>query len=60
MKVIFLENKRAPGIAQMIWYNFGSGVEEKGKSGLAHFMEHLCSREQENSRIVTFQTIFLE
>ena len=25
----------------MIWYNFGSGVEETGKSGLAHFMEHL-------------------
>ena len=25
----------------MIWYNFGSGVEENGKSGLAHFMEHL-------------------
>ena len=25
----------------MLWYNFGSGVEENGKSGLAHFMEHL-------------------
>jgi|TARA_B100000287_G_scaffold216992_1_gene204717 zinc protease len=41
MRVIFIQNKRAPVIAQMIWYNFGSGVEEKGKSGLAHFMEHL-------------------
>ena len=25
----------------MIWYKFGSSVEEIGKSGLAHFMEHL-------------------
>ncbi len=41
MKVVVIQNKRAPVIAQMIWYNFGSGVEEKGKSGLAHFMEHL-------------------
>jgi len=41
LKVIVVENKRAPVVAQMIWYDFGSGVEEKGKSGLAHFMEHL-------------------
>ncbi len=41
MDVIIIQNKRAPVIAQMIWYNFGSGIEEKGKSGLAHFMEHL-------------------
>ena len=41
LKVIVIENKRAPVIAQMIWYNFGSGVENNGKSGLAHFMEHL-------------------
>ena len=41
LKVIVIENKRAPVVAQMIWYNFGSGVEENGKSGLAHFMEHL-------------------
>ena len=41
LKVIVIENKRAPVVAQMIWYNFGSGIEENGKSGLAHFMEHL-------------------
>ena len=41
MKVLVLQNKRAPVIAQMIWYEFGSDVEERGKSGLAHFMEHL-------------------
>ena len=41
LTVIVIENKRAPVVAQMIWYNFGSGVEETGKSGLAHFMEHL-------------------
>ena len=43
MKVIVIENKRAPVIAQMVWYNFGSGIEETGKSGLAHFMEHFLT-----------------
>ncbi len=41
LKVIVVENKRAPVVSQMIWYKFGSSVEEIGKSGLAHFMEHL-------------------
>ncbi len=41
MQIVVIENNRAPVIAQMIWYNFGSNVEQKGKSGLAHFMEHL-------------------
>ena len=35
MEVVVIENKRAPVIAQMIWYNFGSGIEETGKSGFA-------------------------
>ena len=41
LKLIVVENPRAPVVAQMIWYNFGSNIEERGKSGLAHFMEHL-------------------
>jgi len=41
LKVIVIENKRAAVATQMIWYKFGSGVEENTKSGLAHFMEHL-------------------
>ncbi len=41
MRVVVIENPRAPVIAQMLWYDFGSNVEKPGKSGLAHFMEHL-------------------
>ena len=41
LQVVVVENSRAPVIAQMIWYNFGSDIESPGKSGLAHFMEHL-------------------
>ena len=41
LKLVVVENPRAPVVAQMIWYDFGSSAEQKGKSGLAHFMEHL-------------------
>ncbi|MFL2661042.1 MAG: M16 family metallopeptidase [Alphaproteobacteria bacterium] len=41
LQVVIVENPRAPVVAQMIWYNFGSDIESPGKSGLAHFMEHL-------------------
>lgn len=41
LKVYLIENKRAPIITQMIWYDVGSVDEEFGKSGLAHFVEHL-------------------
>ena len=41
LTLVVVENPRAPVVAQMIWYDFGSSVEEVGKSGLAHFMEHL-------------------
>ena len=34
MQVVVIENNRAPVIAQMIWYNFGSNVEKKVKVDL--------------------------
>lgn len=41
LEVVVVENKRAPVISSMIWYDVGSADEEYGKSGLAHFLEHL-------------------
>ncbi len=41
LRLVVVENPRAPVVAQMMWYDFGSSIEERGKSGLAHFMEHL-------------------
>ena len=52
-----IENKRAPVVAHMIWYNFGSGVEEKGKSGLAHFMEHLMFKGTKKNPGGTFSEV---
>ncbi len=41
MQVILIENKRAPVVSHMIWYKVGAADEPIGKSGIAHFLEHL-------------------
>lgn len=41
LKVIVIENTRAPIVIQMVWYRVGSADEPHGKSGIAHFLEHL-------------------
>lgn len=41
MKVIILENHRAPVATFQVWYRAGSRKEPWGKTGLAHVFEHL-------------------
>ncbi|NWH07542.1 MAG: insulinase family protein [Alphaproteobacteria bacterium] len=41
MTVIVLPDHRVPVVTQMVWYRVGSADETKGKSGIAHFLEHL-------------------
>ena len=41
MRVVVLPDHRAPVITHMLWYRVGSADETPGKSGLAHFLEHL-------------------
>ncbi len=41
LQVIVIEDHRAPAVTQMIWYRTGSADELPGKSGIAHFLEHL-------------------
>lgn len=41
LQVLVIPNHRAPVVTHMIWYKFGGGDESPGKSGIAHFLEHL-------------------
>ncbi|MES2752537.1 MAG: pitrilysin family protein [Pseudomonadota bacterium] len=41
LNVIVIPDRRTPVVTQMIWYKVGSADETPGKSGLAHFLEHL-------------------
>ncbi|WP_420394569.1 M16 family metallopeptidase [Acuticoccus sp.] len=41
LEVIVIPDRRAPIVTHMIWYRVGSADEPGGKSGIAHFLEHL-------------------
>ena len=41
MDVVVIEDHRAPVVVHMVWYRAGSADEQPGKSGIAHFLEHL-------------------
>ncbi len=41
LRVVVIANHRLPVVTQMIWYRVGSADDPPGKSGLAHFLEHL-------------------
>ncbi len=41
LEVVVIPDHRAPVVTHMIWYKVGGADETAGKSGLAHFLEHL-------------------
>src|SRR5512137_2335690 len=41
MKVILLENHKAPLVTFQVWYRVGSINEAWGKTGLSHLLEHM-------------------
>jgi zinc protease len=41
MQVVVIPDHRAPVVTHMVWYRNGSADDPRGKSGIAHFLEHL-------------------
>jgi zinc protease len=41
MSVVVIPDHRTPVVTHMIWYRAGAADEPMGKSGIAHFLEHL-------------------
>jgi len=41
MSVVVIPDHRAPVVTHMVWYRNGSADDPPGKSGIAHFLEHL-------------------
>lgn len=44
LQVVVITSRRAPVVTQMIFYKVGGADEIPGKSGIAHFLEHLMFR----------------
>ena len=57
LKIVVLENNRVPAIAHSIWYKVGSADEPNGKSGIAHFLEHLLFKGTEKLKPGEFSQI---
>jgi len=41
LMVVVIQNDRAPIVTHMVWYKVGAADEVQGRSGIAHFLEHL-------------------
>ncbi|WP_246800699.1 M16 family metallopeptidase [Mesorhizobium amorphae] len=48
MEVVVVPDHRAPIVTHMVWYKAGSADEPIGKSGIAHFFEHLMFKATAN------------
>jgi len=44
LQVVVVPNHLSPAVTQMVWYKVGSADEVPGKTGLAHYLEHLMFR----------------
>ena len=54
MEVVVIPDHRAPVVTHMVWYRIGSADEPPGKSGIAHFFEHLMFKATKNHRAGEF------
>src|SRR6266508_2132863 len=58
LKVLLLEDHKSPAVTLQVWYRVGGRNEKDGKSGLAHFLEHMMfkgtptTKPEEYSRII--------
>jgi len=41
LEVVVIPDHRAPVVTHMVWYKAGSADDPPGRSGIAHFLEHL-------------------
>ncbi len=41
MQVVVVPDHRMPVVTHMVWFHAGAADEQQGKSGIAHFLEHL-------------------
>src|SRR5438034_6324576 len=49
MDVVVIPDHRTPVVTHMVWYRVGAADETSGKSGLAHFLEHLMFKGTEKN-----------
>ncbi len=48
LEIVVIPDGHAPVVTHMLWYRVGGADEELGKSGIAHFFEHLMFKGTRN------------
>ncbi len=49
LEVVVIPDRRTPVVTHMLWYKVGAADEPPGKSGIAHFLEHLMFKGTEKN-----------
>ena len=57
LKIVVIEDHRAPVVTQMVWYKTGRADEPAGQSGIAHFFEHLMFKGTDTVEAGAFSAI---
>ena len=57
LELVVIEDHRRPVVAHFIYYRVGSMDEEPGKTGLAHFLEHLMFKGTANIESGAFSSL---
>jgi zinc protease len=60
LEVVVIPDHRAPVVTHMIWYKAGSAEDPTGKSGVAHFLEHLMFKGTKNHPPDDFRNVIAE
>jgi zinc protease len=60
LKVILVENHKAPLVTFQVWYRVGSRNESWGKTGLSHMLEHMMFKGTEKTGPEEFSRIIQE
>jgi zinc protease len=57
LHVVVIPDHRSPVVTHMIWYKVGAADEQRGVSGIAHFLEHLMFKSTDTIPVGEFSKI---
>lgn len=60
LEVVVVPDRRAPVVTHMLWYKVGGADDPPGRSGIAHFLEHLMFKGTEANPPGTFSAAVSE
>ncbi len=60
MQCVVIPNNKVPAISHIIFYKTGAIDEKAGKSGLAHFLEHLMFKSTKNHKTGEFSSLITQ